>query len=68
MKIYEARFVDIEFGEDGIFVGYFSSEEKAREETQKALETYVLEDGTCSVDDFEIEVESYELDKNYFGF
>ena len=69
MKIFEAHFVDIEeFAGEGIFVGFFSSEEKAREEAQKSLEAYVLDDGSCSVDDFEIYIESYELDKNYVEF
>jgi hypothetical protein len=69
MKIFEARLIDVnEFADEGIFVGYFSSEELARQEAQKALEAEVAEDGTCLVDDFEIFVEAYELDKNYFGF
>lgn len=68
MTIYGAHFVDKEFGGEGIFVGYFSSEEKARKEAQKSLEGYVFEDGSCSIDDFEIYIESYELDKNYFNF
>ena len=67
MKIFDAHFVGIE-DREGIFVGYFSSEEKAREEAQKSLEAYVLDDGSCSVDNFEIYIASYELDKNYIEF
>jgi len=66
MRVYEVVFEDVEAYEaDEHFVGIFSSREKAEEAGRVAIEQYVAEDGSCSVDDFELYVREFELDKMY---
>jgi len=66
MKVYEVVFEDVEAYEaDEHFVGIFSSWGKAEEAGHIAIEQYVAEDGSCSVDDFELYVREFELDKMY---
>lgn len=66
MKVYEVVFEDInEYGEDEYFVGIFSSRDKAEKAGRVAIEQYVANDSTCLVDDFEIYIREFELDKIY---
>ena len=66
MIVYEVIFEAVE-EYDGYehFVGIFSSRAKAEEAGRIAVEKEVAEDGSCSVDDFEIYVREFELDKIY---
>lgn len=66
MKVYEVVFEDInEYEADENFVGIFSSRDKAEKAGRIAIEQYVADDSTCSVDDFEVYIRELELDKIY---
>ena len=66
MIVYEVVFEAVdEYDSFQRFVGIFSSRAKAEEAGRIAIEKEVAEDGSCSIDDFEIYIQEFELDKIY---
>ena len=66
MIVYEVVFEIVdEYDLDEHFVGIFSSRAQAEEAGRIAIEREVAEDGSCSIDDFEVYIREFELDKIY---